>query len=76
MVRNIAGLLIAVGRGDAPANWAKEVLEGRDRRLGGATAPAEGLYLWAVRYSPAFNLPDPLRDDPFSADAGAAIIRS
>src|SRR5262249_11819591 len=29
MVRNIAGLLIAVGKGDAPPDWALEVLEGR-----------------------------------------------
>jgi tRNA pseudouridine38-40 synthase len=76
MVRNIAGVLIAVGRGDAPPSWAREVLEGRDRRLGAATAPAEGLYFWAVRYSAAFGLPDPYRDDPFWNDAGAAIIRS
>ena len=41
-----------------------------------ATAPAEGLYFWAVRYSPAFGLPDPSRDDPFWNGAGAAIIRS
>ncbi len=70
MVRNIAGLLIAVGRGDAPASWAREVLEGRDRRQGAATAPAAGLYFWAVRYSAVFSLPDPFRDDPFRADAG------
>jgi tRNA pseudouridine38-40 synthase len=76
MVRNIAGLLIAVGRGDSPPASAREVLEGRDRRLAPATAPAEGLYFWAVRYSPAFGLPDPYRDDPFWNAAGAAIIPS
>ncbi len=76
MVRNVAGLLIAVGRGDAPPAWSREILEGRDRRLGAATAPADGLYLWAVRYSPAFGLPDPWAEDPFWNDAGAAIIRS
>ncbi len=76
MVRNIAGLLIAVGRGDASPAWAREVLESRDRRLGAATAPAEGLYFWAVRYSAAFGLPDPYRDDPFWNGAGAAIILS
>ena len=76
MVRNIAGLLIAVGRGDAPPTWAGSVLEGRDRRRGAATAPPEGLYFWAVRYPEAFGLPDPLRDDPFpDAGAGSAIIR-
>ncbi len=60
MVRNIAGLLIAVGKGDAPAGWAAEVLAGRDRRLAAPTAPAEGLYLWSVRYPEAFVLPAPL----------------
>jgi tRNA pseudouridine38-40 synthase len=63
MMRNIAGLLIAVGRGDAQPSWAREVLECRDRRQAAATAPAEGLYLWAVRYPAAFGLPDPRRDD-------------
>ncbi|HTX06676.1 MAG TPA: tRNA pseudouridine(38-40) synthase TruA [Steroidobacteraceae bacterium] len=57
MVRNISGLLIRIGKGDAPASWAAEVLGGRDRRLGAATAPAAGLYLWQVRYPAAFGLP-------------------
>ncbi len=57
MVRNIAGLLIAVGRGKAPPAWAAEVLESRDRTRGAATAPAEGLYLWSVSYPPTFDLP-------------------
>jgi tRNA pseudouridine38-40 synthase len=70
MMRNIVGLLIAIGRGDAPPSWAKEVLEGRDRTRSAATAPAEGLYLWGVRYPPAFGLPLPPEDagppDPLS----------
>ncbi len=74
MVRNIAGLLIAVGRGDAPPAWAGEVLQGKDRRLGAATAPAEGLYFWAVRYPAAFGLPDPFRDDPVAEGAGGSAI--
>ncbi|HXZ58845.1 MAG TPA: tRNA pseudouridine(38-40) synthase TruA [Steroidobacteraceae bacterium] len=57
MVRNLAGLLIAVGKGDQPCDWARTVLEGRDRTLSAATAPAEGLYLWEVRYPAAFGLP-------------------
>jgi tRNA pseudouridine38-40 synthase len=63
MMRNIAGLLIAIGRGDAPPSWAKEVLEGRDRKRNAATAPAEGLYFWGVRYPAAFGLPVPPEDD-------------
>lgn len=57
MVRNIAGLLIRIGKGDAVPSWAAEVLAGRDRRLSAATAPADGLYLWRVRYPQAFALP-------------------
>ncbi|MGH8269235.1 MAG: hypothetical protein ACRES1_04160, partial [Steroidobacteraceae bacterium] len=51
------GLLIRIGKGDAPPSWAAEVLAGRDRRLSAATAPPHGLYLWDVRYPDAFRLP-------------------
>ena len=57
MVRNIAGLLIAIGQGDQEPSWARAVLESKDRAQGGPTAAAQGLYLWCVRYSPAFGLP-------------------
>ncbi len=57
MVRNIAGVLLAVGRGKQPVSWVREVLEFKDRRLGGVTAPPEGLYLVGVRYPAAFALP-------------------
>ena len=57
MMRNIAGLLIVVGRGEAPPSWARDVLQGKDRALGAPTAPADGLYLWDVRYPEAFRLP-------------------
>jgi tRNA pseudouridine38-40 synthase len=58
MVRNIAGLLIHVGQGLAPATLAAELLAGRDRRPAPATAPAQGLYLWSVQYPDGFGLPD------------------
>ena len=57
MVRNLAGLLIEVGRGDREPQWATEVLQGRDRAQGAPTAAAEGLYLWRVQYPAAFRLP-------------------
>jgi len=56
MVRNIAGVLISVGRGDRPAGWVEEVLHHRDRTRGGITAPADGLYLVGVAYPPTFGL--------------------
>jgi tRNA pseudouridine38-40 synthase len=57
MMRNIAGLLIAIGKGEAPPAFAGEVLAGRDRTRNAATAPAAGLYLVSVRYPAAFGLP-------------------
>jgi tRNA pseudouridine38-40 synthase len=57
MVRNIAGTLIAVGRGERPVEWVREVLESRDRRAAGHTADAGGLYLAGVRYPPEAGLP-------------------
>lgn len=68
MVRNIAGLLIAVGKGDEPPGWARTVLEGRDRTRGAATAPAEGLYLWEVLYPAAFGLPSAAPQGPQGPD--------
>lgn len=68
MVRNIAGLLISVGKGDQPPDWARTVLEGRDRTRSAATAPAAGLYLCEVRYPAAFGLPAPDRHGVPGAD--------
>ena len=59
MVRNIAGVLIAIGSGQAPTSWAKKVLDSRDRRQGGVTASADGLYLSEVRYPAHFDIPPP-----------------
>lgn len=57
MVRNIAGVLIEVGTGEAEPDWARAVLEGRDRTAAAATAPAGGLYLMRVAYPDGFRLP-------------------
>ncbi len=59
MVRNIAGVLMAIGRGQQPVDWTRQVLEGRDRRLGGVTAAPQGLYFLQARYDAAFGLPLP-----------------
>ena len=58
MVRNIAGLLVAIGQGDREPAWAAEVLATGDRRINAATAPAEGLYFWSAQYPDGFGLPD------------------
>jgi len=57
MVRNIAGTLLAVGRGERPGAWVAEALAGRDRRAAGITAPAGGLYFVGIRYPTVFRLP-------------------
>lgn len=56
MVRNIAGVMMAVGSGERPVEWVAEVLEYRDRSLGGVTAPASGLYLVGVQYPAVYGI--------------------
>jgi tRNA pseudouridine38-40 synthase len=50
MVRNLVGTFLPVGTGTLRPESIKSILEGRDRALAGATAPARGLYLVAVEY--------------------------
>jgi len=56
MIRNIAGVLIAVGAGLKDVLWAKYVLEAKDRRLGGETAPAYGLYFMEAKYPDHYGI--------------------
>ena len=56
MVRNIAGVLIAVGSGRRPVSWVSEVLVAKDRKLGAETAPPYGLYLVDVVYPKEFGV--------------------
>ncbi len=50
MVRILVGTLVQVGTGRRPPSWVREVLEGRDRRRSGPTAPPQGLFLREVEY--------------------------
>lgn len=62
MVRNMAGVIMSIGRGERPVAWVSRLLELRDRSRGGVTAPAEGLYLVGVEYPREFGLPmEPIR---------------
>lgn len=57
MVRNVAGVLMTIGRGAREVAWAGQVLDARDRTLGGVTAPPDGLYLTDVEYPARHALP-------------------
>jgi tRNA pseudouridine38-40 synthase len=66
MVRNIAGTLVTIGRGEAAPNWAATVLAGRDRKAAGVAAPAHGLTFMRVDYPASTGLPP--------GDGDAAVI--
>jgi len=57
MVRNIAGVLIAIGAGEQATEWSREVLEHRDRRLGGVNAVPAGLYFVGAEYPGQYGIP-------------------
>lgn len=59
MVRNIAGVLMTIGAGEKPPDWADEILGYRDRTLGGVTAPPHGLFLMSVTYPEHFHIRGP-----------------
>lgn len=56
MVRNIAGSLIAVGKGEQDSSWFREMFAARDRNLADVTAPAAGLYFLQAWYEPQYKL--------------------
>jgi len=57
MVRNIVGTLVYVGKGKHSPQWARQLLESRDRTRAAPTFGPEGLYLEAVEYEARWNLP-------------------
>lgn len=50
MVRNIVGTLVAVGLGKLAPGDVQAIMDARDRKRAGATAPACGLFLMEVKY--------------------------
>jgi tRNA pseudouridine38-40 synthase len=50
MVRNIAGTLLEIGKGNLQAEDVPRILAARDRTAAGPTAPAKGLWLVSVEY--------------------------
>jgi tRNA pseudouridine38-40 synthase len=50
MVRNIVGTLVEIGRGKWEPEEMKRILESKDRKIAGVTAPAYALFLKEVKY--------------------------
>ncbi len=65
MVRNITGVLVAIGHGERPEDWAKTVLDSQNRTKGGVAAPPHGLTLIGVDYPDRFGLPQNSGTDEF-----------
>jgi len=57
MVRNIAGVLIAIGCGKQSVDWCQEVLQLKDRTKADITASPRGLYLTHVDYPDEYGIP-------------------
>lgn len=55
MVRNIAGVLIAIGAGEKEINWTQQLLLEKNRESGGVTALPNGLYFMQVDYGEQFS---------------------
>ncbi|MBR0031274.1 MAG: tRNA pseudouridine(38-40) synthase TruA [Treponema sp.] len=50
MVRSITGSLIFFEKSGKDASYFKEILESKDRKKAGPTAPSTGLFLWSVSF--------------------------
>ncbi len=50
MVRAIVGTLVEVGRGKIDSGEFQKILDSKDRKMAGPTAPAHGLFLKEVKY--------------------------
>lgn len=65
MVRNIAGSLMVIGRGQQSVQWVSELISARDRSCAAMTAAPDGLYLVQVLYPESLGLPVDVRPPPF-----------
>lgn len=62
MVRTIAGTLVEVGRGQMEPGFIKALLESKDRRQAGPTAPPQGLSLMRIFYDEAPRIVSPKQE--------------
>ena len=58
MIRNIMGVLIAIGQGKQPPTWVHEVLAARNRDAAAPTFAADGLYFLGPVYASDWQLPE------------------
>ncbi|MDD6154570.1 MAG: tRNA pseudouridine(38-40) synthase TruA [Eubacteriales bacterium] len=70
MVRIIAGTLVDVGAGRMEPDFVEKIIESKDRRLAGHTAPPQGLYLVKVFYD------DSIKQSVPGADAAGEGCRA
>jgi tRNA pseudouridine38-40 synthase len=57
MIRNIMGCLVAIGQGDHPPEWMREVLEAKSRKVAAPTFSPDGLYFLGPTYDASWGLP-------------------
>jgi tRNA pseudouridine38-40 synthase len=57
MVRNIAGVLMAIGAAKQKVGWCSDVLAAKDRTKASVTASPNGLFLTQVDYPEKFKIP-------------------
>jgi tRNA pseudouridine38-40 synthase len=50
MVRSIVGTLVEIGKGRMKASELRKIMNSKDRKNAGPTAPAQGLFLKEVKY--------------------------
>jgi tRNA pseudouridine38-40 synthase len=62
MVRVMAGTLLELGRGRRPGTSVRDIIERRDRKAAGVTAPPQGLFLVEVEYGA------PVEEGPGNSD--------
>ena len=70
MVRNIVGTLVDIGRGRLEGRTVNQILDMKDRRLAGVTAPAHGLCMDWISYDPlpAYLLCDSAKEPEIEVD--------
>ena len=68
MVRNIVGVLMAIGAKEQPTCWVEHVLASKERTEGGVTASSHGLYFLGPTYCNSYNLPNTVRIPQIARD--------